>query len=39
MTPPHALLNERLVERLSWKKEGSIGGRVIMGEGRERTEW
>lgn len=39
MTPPHPMLNERLVERLNWRKEGSIGGRVITSEGRKRTQW
>lgn len=36
---PTSLLNERLLERLSWRKEGRIGGRLIMNKGRERIEW
>lgn len=36
---PTSLLNERLLERLSWRKERRIGGRLIMNKGRERIEW
>lgn len=32
------MLNERLLERLSWRKEGGIRGGIIMNKGRERIE-